>query len=99
MAPGKLRTRDHLRRRIYNRGIDVRLLLAGMMPEGPRKMQVAKTGFEIRVNGTPRTFRDRKDMAYDAARLLKTKNPRAIIEIVDCSTGLKSVMLEDGRLA
>jgi hypothetical protein len=56
-------------------------------------------GFEIRVNGIPRTFRDRKDMAYDAARVLKSKNPKAIIEVVDCSTSLRSIMLEDGRLA
>jgi hypothetical protein len=27
-----------------------------------------KLGFEILINGTPRTFRDRKDTAYDAAR-------------------------------
>ena len=57
-----------------------------------------RTGFEILINGVPRTFRDRQDTAYEAARFLKSKNPTAIIEIVDCSTGQKSIMLEDGRL-
>jgi len=46
-----------------------------------------KLGFDILINGTPRTFRDRKDTAYDAARLLKTKNAKEVVEIVDCSTG------------
>jgi hypothetical protein len=57
-----------------------------------------KLGFDILKNGTPRTFRDRKDIAYDAARLLKSKNPKELIEVTDRSTGQKSVMLPDGRL-
>ena len=61
-------------------------------------MRDAKTGFEIRVNGIPRTFRDRRDMASDAARLLKSKNAKELVEILDRSTGRKAVMLEDGRL-
>jgi len=56
-----------------------------------------KLGFDILINGTPRTFPDRKDTAYDAARILKSKNPKEIVEILDC-TGLKSVNLPDGRL-
>jgi hypothetical protein len=57
-----------------------------------------KLSFDILINGTPRTFRDRKDTAYEAARFLKSKNPRDVVEILDRSTGLKSVMLIDGRL-
>jgi len=45
-------------------------------------------GFEIRHNGVPRTFRDRKDVAANSAD---------IIEIVDCSTGTNVIMLADGR--
>ena len=56
------------------------------------------TGFEILINGVPRTFRDRRDMAYEAARLLKAKNRMAIVEVVDCSTGQKAIMQEDSRL-
>jgi hypothetical protein len=58
-----------------------------------------KLGFEILINGTPRTFRDRKDTAYDAARVLKSKNAKEVVEIVDRSTGQRLVMLIDGRLA
>jgi hypothetical protein len=29
--------------------------------------------FEIRIDGTPRTYRDRKDYAMEAARLIKSK--------------------------
>lgn len=33
----------------------------------------AQTGFDILIDGVPRIFRDRRDMAYEAARLLKSK--------------------------
>ena len=33
--------------------------------------------FEIGIDGTPRTYRDRKDYAMEAARLIKSKNPPA----------------------
>jgi hypothetical protein len=54
-------------------------------------------GFEIRYNGVPRTFRDRKSVAYEAARFAKSRHPEDIIEIVDFSTGTKVIMLADGR--
>jgi len=38
-----------------------------------------QTGFEILINDVPRTFRDRQDMTYEAARFLKSKNPTAIV--------------------
>jgi hypothetical protein len=56
-----------------------------------------KEGFEIRHNGVPRTFRDKREMAFDAARYAKSKARGEIIEIIDRSTGAKLVMLEDGR--
>ena len=40
-------------------------------------------GFDILHNGMPRTFRDKKAMAYEAARFAKAQNPADIIEIVD----------------
>jgi hypothetical protein len=54
-------------------------------------------GYEIRYNGVPRTFRDKRDTAFHAARYAKSKARGEIIEIVDRSTGAKLVMLEDGR--
>jgi hypothetical protein len=43
---------------------------------------IAITGaqFEIRIDGTPRTYRDRKDFAMEAARLIKSKQPHSMVE-------------------
>jgi hypothetical protein len=54
-------------------------------------------GFEIRHNGVPRTFRDKREIAFEAARYAKSRAKGEIIEILDRSTGVKLVMLEDGR--
>jgi len=56
-------------------------------------------GFDILHNGVPRTFRDQKAMAYEAARFAKTQNPTDLIEIVDRANGTKLVMLANGRTA
>ena len=55
-------------------------------------------GFEIFVNGVQRTFRDRKDTAYEAARYLKSRHPKDIVEIVDCATRARLIVFEDGRV-
>ena len=39
--------------------------------------------FEIRIDGTPRTYRDRRDFALEAARLIKSKNPHSLVEVKD----------------
>ena len=39
--------------------------------------------FEIRIDGTPRSYRDRKDFAMEAARLIKSKNPQSMVEVKD----------------
>jgi hypothetical protein len=54
-------------------------------------------GYEIRHNGVPRTFRDNRQTAFEAARFAKGKAKGEIIEIVDRSTGAKLIMLQDGR--
>ena len=43
--------------------------------------------FEIRIDGTPRSYRDRKDYAMEAARLLKSKNPHSMVEVRDLKSG------------
>jgi len=43
--------------------------------------------FEIRIDGTPRTYRDRKDYAMEAARLLNSKNPHGMVEVKDLRSG------------
>jgi hypothetical protein len=43
--------------------------------------------FEIRIDGTPRSYCDRKDFAMEAARLIKGKNPRSMVEVKDLQSG------------
>jgi hypothetical protein len=45
----------------------------------------------------PRSFRDNRETAFEAARYVKSKARGELIEIVDRSTDTKLVMLEDGR--
>jgi hypothetical protein len=59
---------------------------------------VGNEGFEIIVNGLPRTFRDRQDTTYDAARYLKSRHPKDIVENLDCATRARLIVFEDGRV-
>ena len=43
--------------------------------------------FEIRIDGTPRSYRERKDYAMEVARLLKSKNPHSMVEVKDLQSG------------
>jgi hypothetical protein len=43
--------------------------------------------FDIRIDGTPRTYRDRKDYAMEAARLIKSKQPHSMVEVKDLKSG------------
>jgi hypothetical protein len=43
--------------------------------------------FEIVIDGTPRTYRDREDYAREAALFLKAKQPHAKITVRDLQTG------------
>ena len=53
--------------------------------------------FEIRIDGTPRSYRDRKDYAMEAARLLKSKNPHSMVEVKDIQSGdVTAVALRPG---
>jgi hypothetical protein len=44
-------------------------------------------GYEILRNGVPRTFRDRRETALEAARFAKSNAKGDIIELRDCATG------------
>ena len=55
-------------------------------------------GYEILHNGVPRTFRDRRDTALEAAPFAKSNAKGDIIELRDGATGDKLVMLADGRV-
>jgi hypothetical protein len=43
--------------------------------------------FEILIDGTARTYRDRKDFAMEAARLIKSKQPHSMVEVKDRKSG------------
>ena len=54
----------------------------------------AAPGFDIRIGGVWRTFRDQQPAAYDAALVLKKKNQSAVVTITSTATGAVIVMLE-----
>ena len=43
--------------------------------------------FEISIDGTPRTYRDRKAFAIEAAERLKRKHPNSDIVVRDLQSG------------
>ena len=54
--------------------------------------------FEIRIDGTPRSYRDRKDFAMEAARLIKSKNPHSMVEVKGLQSGdVTAVALRPGK--
>ena len=48
--------------------------------------------FEISIDGVPRTYRDRKDLALLAAQSLKSKNSSSVIKLKDLKTGEEIVV-------
>ena len=48
--------------------------------------------FEISIDGIPRTYRDRKDLALLAAQILKSKNPRSAVKVKDLKTGEDTII-------
>ena len=43
--------------------------------------------FEILVDGTPRSYRDRKDIAIASAEFLKHRNPQSEVKVKDLQSG------------
>ena len=43
--------------------------------------------FEASIDGTPRTYRDRKELAIEAAEHLKRKHPHSAIVVRDLQSG------------
>jgi hypothetical protein len=48
--------------------------------------------FEISIDGVPRTYRDRKDLALLAAQILKSKNPNSVVRLKDLQTGKEIIV-------
>ena len=54
--------------------------------------------YEISVDGVPRTYRDRQDIALQTARLVKSRNPHSVVKLKDLQTGEETVVaFKSGR--
>jgi hypothetical protein len=61
-------------------------------------MLESNEGFDILVGGTtPRTFRDREDMAIAAARQLAGKRDNDPVRVRNCATGATITVTADGK--
>ena len=54
--------------------------------------------FEISIDGVPRTYRDRKDLALLAAQILKSKNPNSVVRLKDWRAGKRSSSHSNKRI-
>jgi hypothetical protein len=43
--------------------------------------------FELSVDGVPRSYRDRKEIALRSAQFLKSRNPHSVVKLKDLQTG------------
>jgi hypothetical protein len=43
--------------------------------------------FEVSIDGTPRTYRDDRKVAIEAAENLKRKHPHSVVTLKDLQTG------------
>src|SRR5262249_58948747 len=50
--------------------------------------------FEISIDGTPRTYRDRKELAIEGAEPLKRKHPNSDIVVKDLQSGYATTITD-----
>ena len=56
-------------------------------------MRVVHTAqFELSVDGVPRSYRDRKDIALQSAQFLKSRNPNSLVKLKDLQTGEETIV-------
>jgi hypothetical protein len=48
--------------------------------------------YEISIDGVPRTYRDRQDIALQTARFLKSRYPNSTVKLKDLQTGEEAVV-------
>jgi hypothetical protein len=48
--------------------------------------------YAMSIDGVPRTYRDRQDIALQTARLLKSRNPHSVVKLKDLRTGEETVL-------
>ena len=55
--------------------------------------------YEISVDGVPRSYRDRQDIALQTARFLKSRNPHSVVTLKNLQTREETVVaFKSGRL-
>ena len=50
------------------------------------------TQYQISVDGIPRAYRDRQDIALQTARFLKSQNPNSVVKMKDLRTGEETIV-------
>ena len=63
--------------------------------QNPMEQMKANQGgaqYEISIDGVPRTYRDRKDIALQSAQFLKSRNPNSVVKLKDLQTGEEIVV-------
>ncbi|KQY99383.1 hypothetical protein ASD45_00145 [Pseudolabrys sp. Root1462] len=58
---------------------------------------MAIPGYDIYINDVPRTFRDVKEIAIEAATFLKMRNLSSTVEIVERETGMTAEIKDINR--
>jgi hypothetical protein len=53
---------------------------------------IRSANFELSVDGVPRSYRDRKDLALQSALFLKSRNPNSVVKLKDLQTGEEIVI-------
>jgi len=48
--------------------------------------------YEISIDGVPRTYRDRQDIALQTARFRKSRNPHSVVKLKDLRTSEETVV-------
>ena len=48
--------------------------------------------YQIFVDGVPRAYRDRQDIALQTVRLLKSRNPNSVVKVTDLQSGEEIVI-------
>ena len=79
-----------------NREISCRLSLNATARHELKGTETVKANqgaqYEISVDGVPRTYRDRQDIALQTARFLKSRNPHSVVKLKDLQTGEETVV-------
>jgi hypothetical protein len=66
------------------------------MRKNERKFEPMKPNqgaqYEISIDGVPRSYRDRKDIAMQSAQFLKSRNPNSVMRLKDLHSGEEIVV-------